>query len=200
VVATHGEHHVFFNAEELQGRDRFFKITHGAEPEQPGFALTVDTDFHLGKVTQRYIGVPYLREATPFEYLSRLRLFNLTFRDSIEFEGVIDSPGKEAIITSQLFINGNAATSDEVAAFMTGRGFVSVPGVTAGRGNSISYFRDHDHLAVFDTHGQNFLISGQEMIPIDALIVYADDDLSSFLSMSEKERLAEVGFWTTPTR
>lgn len=197
---TYGEHHVFYNAEELKGRDRFFKITHGAEAARPGFALTVDTDFHIGKVTQRYIGVPYLREATPFEYLARLRLFNLTFRDSIEFEGVIDEPGKEAIVTSQLFINGQAATDDEVEAFMGERGFVSVPGVTAGRGNSMSYFREGDHVAVFDTHGQNFLISGHRMIPIDALIVYADDDLSAFLSMPKEERLAEVGFWTTQIR
>ena len=108
--------------------------------DHAGFALTVDTDFHIGKVSQRYIGVPYLREATPFEYLARLRLFNLTFRDFIEFEGVIDDPGKEAIITSQEFINGQAAASDEVEAFMTERGFVAVPGVVAGRGNSMSYF------------------------------------------------------------
>ena len=195
VVDTHGEHHVFYNAEDPRRRDRFFKITHGAVLDQAGFALTVDTDFHIGKVSQRYIGVPYLREATPFEYLARLRLFNLTFRDFIEFEGVIGDPGKEAIITSQEFINGQAAASDEVEAFMTERGFVAVPGVVAGRGNSMSYFRRHDDVAVFDTHGQNFLISGMRMVPIDALIIYADEDLSAFLSMPEEERLAEVGIW-----
>ena len=195
MVATHGEHHVFYNAEDPRRRDRFFKITHGAIVEKPGFALTVDTDFRIGKVSQRYIGVPYLREATPFEYLARLRLFNLTFRDFIEFEGVIDEPGKEAIITSQEFINGQAAASDEVDVFMMERGFVPVPGVVAGRGNSMSYFRSHDDVAVFDTHGQNFLISGMRMVPIDALIVYADEDLAAFLSMPEGERLAEIGIW-----
>ena len=59
----------------------------------------------------------------------------------------------------------------------TERGFVPVPGVVAGRGNSMSYFRSHDDVAVFDTHGQNFLISGMRMVPIDELIVYADEDL-----------------------
>ncbi len=148
-------------------------------------------------MTQRYIGVPYLREATPFEYLARLRLFNLTFRDSIEFEGVIDAPGEEAIVTSQRFINGEAATSAEVERFMIERGFVAVPGVVAGRGNSMSYFRSHDSLAVFDTHGQNFLISGSRLLPIDALIVYADEDLAAFLAMPAAERLAEIGVWTS---
>jgi len=67
LVAPHGEHHVFYNAEDPRRRDRFFKITHGAVLDHAGFALTVDKDFHIGKLSQRYIGVPYLREATPFE-------------------------------------------------------------------------------------------------------------------------------------
>ncbi len=124
-------------------------------------------------------------------------MFNLTFRDSIEFEGVIDAPGEEAIVTSQRFINGQAATSAEVEPFMIERGFVAVPGVVAGRGNSMSYFRSHDGVAVFDTHGENFLISGSRTLPIDALIVYADEDLSAFLSMPGAERLAEIGVWSS---
>src|SRR5437667_6999855 len=66
VEATHGEHHVFYDA----AKDRYFKITHGAELNTPGFALTVTAEFHIGKKTQCYIGVPKLREATPFEYLA----------------------------------------------------------------------------------------------------------------------------------
>jgi len=81
---------------------------------------------------------------------------------------------------------------------MRQRDFVVVPGVTAGRRLSTSYFRPRDQVAVFDTHGENFLISGQSMVPIDALITYADDDLARFLSMSEEERVAEVGVWISP--
>ena len=193
VVDTHGEHHVFYDAVE---RDRFFKITHGVDPEKPGFALTVDTDFRIGKASQRYIAIPYLRAATPFEYLSRLRLFNLTFRDFIEFEGVIDEPGHEAIVTSQEYINGSAATNGEVAEFMSKLSFGQVPGVVAGRNESISYFRAHDSVAVFDTHGQNFIVSGARMVPIDALITYANEELARFLSMPEEERLKEIGLGT----
>lgn len=186
---THGEHHVYVDIE----RERYFKITHGVEPGTAGFALTVGTDFRIGKRTQRYIAVPWLREATPFEYLARLQLFNLTFQDDIEVEAVITDPGKEAFIISQRFIEGNAATALEVAEFMARRGFALLPGVTLGRGNSTSYLRTSDAVAVFDTHGQNFLVSGSEIVPIDAVILSADQDLLSYLIMSPAERTAELG-------
>src|SRR5437588_8643153 len=47
VIDTHGEHHVFFDAEGLIRRDRFIKITHGIDPQDAGFALTVDTNFRI---------------------------------------------------------------------------------------------------------------------------------------------------------
>lgn len=197
VTGTHGEHHVFYDTARPRRTDRFIKITHGVDPAEAGFALTVDTDFRIGKASQRYIGVPFLREATPFEYLARLRLFNLIFRDYIELEGVIDMPGHEAIVTSQEFIHGHAATDHEVAGFMRQRSFAQVPGVVAGRRESVTYFRAHDSAAVFDTHGQNFIVSGARMVPIDALVIYADDELSTFLSMQADERAQEIGLWTS---
>src|SRR4051812_15806470 len=57
---THGEHHVYYDVL----RERYFKITHGQDPAKSGFALTVDSTFHIGKRTQRYIAIPWLREAT----------------------------------------------------------------------------------------------------------------------------------------
>lgn len=151
------------------------------------------TNFHIGKKTQRYIAVPFLREATPFEYLTRLQLFNLTFGEDIEIEGVIAEPGKEAIVISQLFNVGGAATPAQVEEFMAGLGFVPVPGVSAGKAKSISYFRARDSVAVFDTHGQNFLISGSEIVPIDGLIIVANKDLATYLTMPAEERVAELG-------
>ena len=79
-----------------------------------------------------------------------------TFTDFIDFAGVIDEDGKEAIVTSQPFVPGEASTDEEVAAFMAERGFAVVPQVVAGRRGSVSYFRESDHVAVFDTHGENF--------------------------------------------
>jgi len=190
IEATHGEHHVYFDLE----RERYFKITHGVDAASAGFALTVDTDFRIGKRTQRYIAVPWLREATPLEYLARLQLFNLIFQDDIEIEGVIVEEGKQAFVVSQRYINGgNPATDAEVADFMARRGFVLLPGVTLGRGKSASYLHAGEAIAVFDTHGQNFLVSGPEITPIDALILRAGEDLLAYLSMSPAERAAETG-------
>jgi Serine/Threonine/Tyrosine Kinase found in polyvalent proteins len=141
--------------------------------------------------------VPYIREATPLEYLSRLQLFNRTFRDLIEVVGVIDQAGKEAIVTSQPRIKGGYADDEQVKKFMESRKFVMVQNVVAGRRNSVSYFREADRVAVFDTHGQNFLVSGARTGPIDALIITADDDLTAFLSMSPEERRDEIGKWTS---
>lgn len=186
---SHGEHHVYFDRE----RERYFKITHGVDATSAGFALTVDTDFRIGKKTQRYIAVPWLREATPFEYLARAQLFNLIFREDIEIEGVIVEPGRQAIVLSQRFINGDAASTTQVADFMARRGFVLLPGVSLGRRNSPSYLRAEDAVAVFDTHGENFLVSGPEIIPIDALILRGSDDLLAYLAMSPAERAAEIG-------
>lgn len=74
------------------------------------------------------------------------------------------------------------------------RAFAPVAGVVAGRRNSTSYFRERDGVAVYDTQGENFLVSSHRMVPIDALIVYADAELAAFLSMPADERLAEIGF------
>jgi len=191
---THGEHHVFYDEES----DRFMKITHGWDRQKAGFALTVEARFsRFGKVTQNPIYAPSIREATPLEYLARLRLFNRTFLDSVEVEGVIDEPGSEAIVISQRYITGSAAPPVVVREFMSHRGFAEVPGVIAGRRDSISYFRSADRVAVFDTHPENFLSSGPETVPIDALIIHANDDLTTFLSMSPHDRSAEIGLWAS---
>ena len=184
---------MYFDAES----ERYIKITHATDSGAGGFALTVDTRFKLGKQTQCYIGVPFLREATPLEYLSRLQLFNRTFRDLIDVVGVIDKAGKEAIVTSQPRIKGGYADEKQVREFMEARGFVMVPNVVAGRRNSVSYFREADRVAVFDTHGQNFLVSGARTGPIDALIITADEELTAFLSMPAEERRKEIGQWTS---
>lgn len=59
----------------------------------------------------------------------------------------------------------------EVESYMNGIEFTVVRGVTAGRCDSITYYRKVDRLGVFDTHGENFLTDGGIVTPIDALIV-----------------------------
>ncbi len=162
-----------------------------------GFGLTVDTDFLIGKKTQRWLSVPFVREATPLEYLERISLFNRVFADDIQLVGIIREPGSEAIVTSQPVIYGRETQHSEIESCMSGLGFALVPGVIAGRRDSQSFFRASDRVAVFDTHGENFLTDGTRVASIDALIIVADDDLAAFLSLPAAERRAEVGLWSS---
>ena len=62
------------------------------------------------------------------------------------------------------------------------------------------FFRERDNVAVFDTHGENFLTFGPKIAPIDALIIVADDDLAAFLTLSPDKRREEVGISTSLIR
>ena len=131
-LATHGEHHVLHDAYgPLFGHDvvldRYFKITHAVDSDGGGFALTIGLQYLCGKRTQKFMALPTVRAATPFEYLSRLQLFNRTFTDFIEFEGVIDEPDRTAIVISQPFVPGEASTDEEVAAFWSSAALQSCP-------------------------------------------------------------------------
>lgn len=184
-----GEHHVFFD----EARDRYVKITHGVRGDLPGFDLTVDTDFVVGRKSQRGLGVPFVRDATPCEYLERLALFSRILDDETIVEGVFGDPGQTAIVVSQKTIEGRSATAAEVAEHLASRDFLPVPGVAAGRQDSVTYFRSEGRVAVFDTHGENFIIKLDGGIaPIDALIIAADEALARYLSLPPAERREEV--------
>lgn len=179
------EHAVFFDRDS----QAYFKITRG-------FGLTVGTNFHIGKRTQRYLGVPFVRQATPLEYLERLALFNGLFGDEIRVAGVLAEP-ESAIVTTQPVIRGRDATPGEISAFMGTLGFAAVPGVVAGRRDSASFFRAADSAAAFDAHGENVITGAAGVAPIDLFVVRADEDLAAFLAMPPDERLAEVGEWVS---
>jgi hypothetical protein len=160
------------------------------------FGLTVGTNFHIGKRTQRYLGVPFVRQATPLEYLERLALFNELFGDDIRVAGVLAGP-EPAIVTTQPVIRGRDAAPDEITAFMGTLGFAEVPYVVAGRRDSASFFRAADSAAAFDAHGENVIAGTAGVAPIDLFVVRADEDLAAFLAMPPDERLAEFGEWVS---
>jgi Serine/Threonine/Tyrosine Kinase found in polyvalent proteins len=178
------EHDVFQDAQS----QRWFKVT-----KQGG--LTVDEDWVLGKFSQQWLAVPFVREATPLEYLERMALFNETFGDDIRLEGVTrKSDGEFAFITSQPDVHGRAAENAETQRFMESLGFTAVPDVCAGRQDSASFFRAADDVAVFDTHGENFFVYEDMVLPIDALILKTSAALSQFLLMAPADRRREVAF------
>lgn len=143
--------------------------------------------------------VPYIRDATPLEYLSRVVLFNRTFGDDIQIEGVICEPGDVAIVTSQPVIRGKAATPAEVKTAMEEMGFVLSDCPPLGRKEtaSLSFYHPDERIAVFDTHAANFLMSEGVVAPIDALITTMDDSLEFYLSLSAAKRKKEIGQWTS---
>ncbi len=178
------EHDVYQDA----ACQRWFKVT-----RQGG--LTVDEDWVLGKLSQRWLAVPFVREATPLEYLERLLLFNEVFGDDLRLEGVTrKSDGEFAIVTSQPDVHGRPAENEETRRFMESLGFAAVPDVCAGRVDSVSFHRGADSVAVFDTHGENFLVFEDLVFPIDALIIRTSAALADFLLMTPESRRREVAF------
>ncbi len=160
--------------EEAEWRPRIQK-THGEHPA--GFAIAIGLDDIVMSVhSQRWMCVPYIRDATPLEYLSRVVLFNRSFGDDIQLEGVICDPGRVAIVTSQPVIRGTAASPSEVEAAMREWGFVASDCPPLGRKNtiSLSFYSPEERIAVFDTHAANFLKNEGVVAPIDALITTMD--------------------------
>lgn len=176
------EHRVFLD----EALGRAFKLTIAG-------GLTVGIDYRIGKRSQQWLAVPYVREATPREYLERLLLFNEVFGDDLRLEGVIADVELPCLVTSQPVIHGRETTPGEIAAFMVRLDFQPVPGVVAGRHDSVSFYRPEDRVAVFDAHGENLLTDGTHVAPIDTLIIGADDDLHRFLTLDASDRAAEIG-------
>lgn len=185
VTGGGAEHAVFFDPE-LQA---YVKITRG-------FGLTAGTDFRIGKRTQKYLAVPFVRQATPLEYLERLVLFNELFGDDIRVAGVIGG-SEPAIVTTQPVIRGRDASSAEIVSFMAGLGFAPLDNVVVGRRDSASFFRAADGVAVFDAHGENVLAGETGIAPIDLFVIRAGEDLRAFLEMPAADRLAEIGRWVS---
>lgn len=112
-------------------------------------------------------------EATPSDYLERLRLQNLVFGDDIELEGV-DEPSFALIriITSQQAIQGRPAEIDEIEMFFSQHGFQRF----VWRGKS-AWFREVDRVICADTHGGNILVTHQsDMAAIDVPVMLAPAD------------------------
>ena len=129
-----------------------------------------------------YNGQPTLTHALPGEYLERLLLANRIFGDSMKLVGVTREPEGLVVLTTQPTVVGDAATGDEMIGYFAARRFQLIPGFCAGYKGSLSFYRDLDQVAVFDAHPANVLRDRSGiLLPIDAVIVSADDDLAAAL-------------------
>jgi hypothetical protein len=136
---------------------RLIKIT------LPGqFGLRVRIALPPGKLPARLGDAIALRPATPLTYLDRLALHNRLFGDDVEFLGMVRRKGGFSFVTSQIFLHGEKPTVAQIAAMMAGHGFRKL-------GDANAYYRAEDHLAVFDAHTRNFVLTDGLPVPFDVI-------------------------------
>lgn len=146
------EHDVFFQSE----TGRWVKYT------KPGLAgFTVDWEES---------GRPFLRNASPSEYLERLQRQNELFVDGIEFAGMWrEGRGGWRIRTTQPDVPGRRATMEEISEGMKALGFVQMGWKGIGYEDSTCW--RIGWLGVWDVHPAN-VIMGENgvVVPVDVII------------------------------
>lgn len=158
------EHDVFSDG------DRFFKVTRCGV-----FGLTPGIDLALvpGDQDARRF---HLWEATPIQYLERLRLQNLITPGIIRLEGILAADDDLAICISQPRLDLIAVTQAEIDAWFVAQGFQIV--------TSAAYYREEDNLGVFDAHDKNVVRSSVDpgvLIPFDVIPVQPDGGFLDFI-------------------
>ena len=103
-----------------------------------------------------------LKPATPLEYLDRLALHNEQFGQSVEFIGLVRQRGGLSLVISQIFLRGSKPSIPQIAEFMASKGFRKL-------GAANAYFRPEDHLAVFDAHARNLVLTENVPVPFDVI-------------------------------
>lgn len=112
---------------------------------------------------------------TPLQYLKRLSLSNSELMSHLDpgkypelnrLEGFMKTRGSFRIVTSQPFFVGVPPSVVEIANWFRDRGFAFIAEYT--------WFRENDHLAVFDTWEKNLMIVGDDIVPFDVIPIRAE--------------------------
>lgn len=141
----------------LKRGDRVLKVTrHGVFGLSPGIELALVSS---ADDARRF----HLWEATPIEYLERLRLQNLLVPGLNVLEGVIAQEAAHdlAIVTSQPRFDIVPVTTAEIDAWFAALGFEKL--------TDSAYYRAEDNLGVFDAHDKNLVGAGDDLIPFDVI-------------------------------
>jgi hypothetical protein len=108
----------------------------------------------------------HLWEATPGQYLERLRLQNLITPGLNRLEGVLALENDLAICISQPRLDLIAVTQAEIDGWFVAQGFQIV--------TTAAYYRAEDNLGIFDAHDKNVVRSSVDpttLIPFDVIPV-----------------------------
>lgn len=179
------EHDVFVE------NDRYFKLT-----RQGVFGLTPGIDLALVPSDQdarRF----HLWEASPYQYLERLRLQNLITPGLNRFEGIVVQEDDLAICISQPRLDLIPVSQDEIDDWFVSLGFEIV--------TSAAYYRREDNLGVFDAHDKNVVrssIDPEILVPFDVIPVQPDGGFLDFVrdTLAKGESLEVIRTAHTTTR
>lgn len=163
-----GQEHEFYR----EG-DRVIKVTCGGV-----FGLSPGIELALVSSSQEARKF-HLWEATPIEYLERLRLLNELVPGLNRLEGVIAQDDDLAIVTSQPAFDLNPVPESEIEAWFALQGFTRI--------TNSAFYRVEDNLGIFDAHTKNLVRSGQTLIPFDVIpchpaggfLTFIEDTLAS---------------------
>lgn len=149
--------------------DRIFKLT-----KEKGFGLYPRCDpkaFYRGNC--RYWFKDHA--GTPLQYLRRLSLSNTELMGHLDpqkypelnrLEGFVKTRETFRIATSQPFFDGVPPSVVEISDWFRDQGFAFIAEYT--------WFRESDHLAVFDTWEKNLMIVGDDIAPFDVIPIRAE--------------------------
>ena len=160
------EHDYFYQGE----HERCVKVTREAV-----FGLTPGIDLALVAANQdarRF----QLWEASPVQYLERLRLQNLITPGLNRLEGVFHQNEDLAIVISQPRFDLNYVTQTEIDTWFETQDFNII--------TKSAYYRAEDNLAIFDAHDRNIVRSTLDpsiLIPFDIIPVQPDGGFLTFI-------------------
>lgn len=149
------------------------------------FGLTPGLDIEL-RSDENHEQVFRLWEATPLQYLERLRLQNLLVPGIVRLEGVVMDGDQLAIVTSQPQLEISSVKQEVIDDWFKGKGFFKV--------TDSGYYREADNIAVFDAHDKNVVRSGNELIPFDVIPCHPSENFLSFIqdTVAKGEKLRAV--------
>lgn len=160
------EHDVF----EPLDPSRIFKLTReGVFGLTPGIELALVASNEEGR---RF----HLWEASPYQYLERLRLQNIVTPGLNRLEGLVFNQNELSILTSQPRFEINPVSQEEIDAWFLSFGFQKI--------TTSAYYREADNLGIFDAHDKNVVRAGDTLVPFDIIPCHPEEGFLSFIQDS----------------